>query len=306
MCFLRLPAERPGSRPASSTSMGFYCCSLFLESLPTIRGTTLISRAVKSRRPGPPVDDGFRRGRPGGLGFRFVQVCFGRREPVFLQRGCHGCRLGSTGLSGGGPGVGRGGAVRPGLALGLVWLLGLTGLESDNHNYVSMPVRKDTEIPQGCRNVAGMFNGRSTKSLSTDNKSSMPGFVWFIPSERCRTMPTKRPWVKRQSWFIGLLAGLATRSHPNLAAGKYPPSTNHEVTSLAGLNPGPEEQRLPDTGGIVVRPLPTSHAKVIAAQGLAIVESPPETFLDACRSLEAIRLGDSVPFRRLWMWQTCP
>ena len=107
-------------------------------------------------------------------------------------------------------------------------------------------------------------------------------------------MPTKRPWVKRQSWFIGLLAGLATCGHPNLAAGKYPPSTNHEVTSLAGLNPGPEEQRLPDTGGIVVRPIPTSHAKVIAAQGLTVVESTPETFLDTCRSLEAIRHGGSV------------
>ncbi len=107
-------------------------------------------------------------------------------------------------------------------------------------------------------------------------------------------MPTKRPQAKCQGWFIGLLAGLATLVHPNLAAGKYPPSTNHEATSLAGLNLGPEEQRLLDTGGIVVRPLPTTHAKVIAAQGLTVVETPPKVFLDTYRSLEAIRHGGSV------------
>jgi hypothetical protein len=122
----------------------------------------------------------------------------------------------------------------------------------------------------------------------------MPGFVWFIPSERYRTMPTKRLRAKRQGWFIGLLAGLITLSHSNVTAGRHPPPTNHEAVSLAGLNLGPEEQRLLDTGGIVVRPLPTSHAKVIAAQGLAVVESPPETFLDTYRSLEAIRHGGSV------------
>jgi len=122
--------------------MGFYCCCLFLESLPTIRGTTLISRAVKLRRPGPPVDDGFRRGRPGGLGFRFVQVCFGRREPVFLQRGCHGCRLGWGGFGYGAAPFPLHRLVWGGLSV-LVWLLGLTGLESDNQNYVSMFVRKD-------------------------------------------------------------------------------------------------------------------------------------------------------------------
>jgi len=49
-----------------------------------------------------------------------------------------------------------------------------------------------------------------------------------------------------------------------------------------------------DTGGIVIRLLPASHAKVIAAQGLAIVESSPETFLNAYCSLEVIRRGGSV------------
>ncbi len=107
-------------------------------------------------------------------------------------------------------------------------------------------------------------------------------------------MPTKRLRAKRQGWFIGLLAGLVTFGHSNFIAGKDPSPTDHETISLAGLNLEPEEQRLLDTGGIVVRPIPTTQAKVIAAQGLAVVESPPEVFLDTYRSLEAIRHGGSV------------
>ncbi|QUV86651.1 hypothetical protein [Chloracidobacterium aggregatum] len=107
-------------------------------------------------------------------------------------------------------------------------------------------------------------------------------------------MPTKGLRAGRQGWFIGLLAGLVTLSQTNVTAGRHPSPVSHEAVSVAGLNLGPEEQRLLDTGGIVVRPLPTGHAKTIAAQGLAIVESPPETFLDAYRSLEAIRHGGSV------------
>ncbi|AEP13293.1 hypothetical protein [Chloracidobacterium thermophilum] len=107
-------------------------------------------------------------------------------------------------------------------------------------------------------------------------------------------MPTKRLRTGRQSWFVSLLAGLVTLSQANVTAGRHPPPTNHEAVSVAGLNLRPEEQRLLDTGGIVVRPLPAGHAKTIAAQGLAIVKSPPETFLDACRSLKAIRHGGSV------------
>ncbi len=107
-------------------------------------------------------------------------------------------------------------------------------------------------------------------------------------------MPTKRLRAKRQGWFIGLLAGLVTLSHFNVTASKHPTPTNHEAISLAGLNLGPEEQRLLDTGGIVVRSIPTTQAKAIAAQGLTVVESTPETFLDTYRSLEAIRHGGSV------------
>jgi hypothetical protein len=107
-------------------------------------------------------------------------------------------------------------------------------------------------------------------------------------------MPTKRLRTGRQGWFVSLLAGLVTLSQTNVTAGRHPSPVSHKAVSVAGLNLGPEEQRLLDTGGIVVRPLTTGHAKTIAAQGLAIVESPPETFLDAYRSLEAIRHGGSV------------
>ncbi len=107
-------------------------------------------------------------------------------------------------------------------------------------------------------------------------------------------MPTKRPRAKRHGWLIGLLAGLAILGHFNLTAGKHPAPTNHEAISLTKLNLGPEERRLLNAGGIVVRPLPTTHAKVIAAQGLTIVETSPKIFLDSYRSLEAIRHGGSV------------
>lgn len=103
-----------------------------------------------------------------------------------------------------------------------------------------------------------------------------------------------RKYRRSSGWLVSLLAGLITLNQSDFIAGKHPPHPRSETVALAELALNPEERRTLSTGGVVVRPLPTSHAKVIAAQGLMAVEALPEVFLDAYRSLEAIRHGGSI------------
>ncbi|QUW04035.1 hypothetical protein J8C06_13360 [Chloracidobacterium validum] len=100
--------------------------------------------------------------------------------------------------------------------------------------------------------------------------------------------PTPR---RLANWSVSLLVGLC------LIGGQPPRSVlsrtqpNHR---LADFQLQPSEIETLHGGGIVSQALPTAQPKTIAAQALAILDTSPEAFLQAYRSLEVIRHGGSV------------